>query len=104
MAAATRSILLPVWTSICSKIVRAFWLSQPGTNCSGPFLKVSFALKSGFRIASFPLLKRNELSSVAPPSQLGDDRHFDRTSPFALRPATTPLPCRTPTALPSKEM
>ena len=43
LAAATASILLPVWTSICSKIVRAFWLSQPGTNWSGPFLKVPFA-------------------------------------------------------------
>ena len=43
LAAATPSILLPVETSICSKIVRAFWLSQPGTNWSGPFLKVPFA-------------------------------------------------------------
>ena len=30
LAAATASILLPVWTSICSKIVRAFWLSHCG--------------------------------------------------------------------------
>src|SRR4029077_16289110 len=40
LAAATASILLPVLTSICSKIVPAFWLSQPGTNWSGPFLNV----------------------------------------------------------------
>ena len=31
-AAATPSILFPVLISICSKIVPAFWLSQPGTN------------------------------------------------------------------------
>ena len=32
LAAATPSILLPVLTSIWSKIVAPFWLSQPGTN------------------------------------------------------------------------
>ena len=31
-----------VLISICSKIVPAFWLSQPGTNCCGPFLRVPF--------------------------------------------------------------
>ena len=31
LAAATASILLDVFTSICSKIVRAFWLSHCGT-------------------------------------------------------------------------
>ncbi len=42
LAAATPWMLFFVFTSICSKIVPAFWLSQSGVNCCGPFLKVPF--------------------------------------------------------------
>jgi len=42
LAAATPWMLFFVFTSICSKIVPAFWLSQPGVNCCGPFLSVPF--------------------------------------------------------------
>jgi hypothetical protein len=101
-AAATPSILFPVRTSICSKIVRAFWLSQPGTNWSGPFLKVPF-LNNGLSTESYPLLNRCELLSVGPPFSLattGSELYL----PFAFRPLTTPCPWSTPTCLPWKEM
>src|SRR3954453_7958283 len=63
LAAATPSILLLVLTSICSKIVPAFWLSQAGTNWSGPFLKVPLEY-SGLRRESDPFLNRGEVCAV----------------------------------------
>ena len=95
MAAATASILLLVLTSICSKIVPAFWLSQAGTNCAGPRLRTPFAY-SGFRILSTPPLNRNEFASSWPP-------HSEATTgcepylPAFLRPLTTPWPWSRPT-------
>src|SRR3954453_9395186 len=66
LAAATASILLLVLTSICSKIVPAFWLSQAGTNCAGPRLRTFFAY-NGFRTWSTPPLNRYEFASSWPP-------------------------------------
>ncbi len=57
-AAMAPSILLFVFSSICSKIGCAFVASQSGTNCCGPFVSLPF-LKSGFRTASLPLLNQN---------------------------------------------
>ena len=94
-AAATPSILLPVLTSICSKIVPAFWLSQPGTNCCGPFLRVPFAY-SGLRTWSTPPLNRNEFASSWPPHSEAMTGFFEYM-PIAFRPWMTAWPCSTPT-------
>ena len=90
-AATTPWMLLFVWTSICSKIVWAFFESQSGTNFAGPFV-IFFTLNSGFSTSSFPLLNQNAFASVGPP-------HSWATTPFgpyvffATMPLMTPRAC-----------
>ena len=66
------SILLPVLISICSKIVPAFWLSQPGTNCSGPLERAALVQRLQDRVV--PALEQERVRILLAAVQLGDDR------------------------------
>ncbi len=99
LAASTPSILLPVFCSICSKIVSAFWLSQSGTDWFGPFLSLPDGVER-IEHGVVALREQRRVVVVGRAVELGDRRLVPEAS---ARQSTRPWPWSLPTFTLSKE-